>query len=104
MSIPILDDISGEFPINNRPRLCLEIICTEKNESTRWNMTCLAGQMAENQNKDGSIHNPIANPIGQMLEKDDNDMVTSEKQTATFVIKRLRHLECLRRYIPSTVI
>jgi hypothetical protein len=71
MSLHILDDTDREFPINNKPRLCLGIICTEKDESKRRSVACLAGQIVENQNKDSFIHNPAADSIGRMLEKDD---------------------------------
>jgi hypothetical protein len=87
MSLYILPG-NGEFPISNRHRLCLEIIHTEKEEPKRWDISRLACQRTENQDR-RTIFNQTVCSIGWLLENGDNNMVKYWQQTATFVTDRL---------------
>lgn len=61
----------GEFSIKKELNLCQEIICSEKDESKRWDVTCLSSQIFGD--RDSHTFIQIVDSRGLVLE---NHMIT----------------------------
>ncbi|MGI0004498.1 MAG: HEAT repeat domain-containing protein [Candidatus Nitrosotenuis sp.] len=79
MTLVIFDDDKiKELPVVQRLERCKEIMHAEKDESKRWDVVWLAGEMAENRDKSDPIFNEIADLMAWVLENDDNSVVKHE--------------------------